>query len=66
MDAQNRRYFVLFGLLYLMLVVPSPAMAYVDPGSGALLWQIMLASVAGLTFRTRSIINWWSRRPPNS
>jgi hypothetical protein len=65
MEGQNRRTSVIFGLLYLMLVVPSPAMAYVDPGSGALMWQIMLASVAGLTFKMRTILNWWSRRRPN-
>ena len=41
---------VLFWVLALM-AVPVPALAYVDPGSGMLLWQGLLAVVgAGLVF----------------
>ena len=36
---------VLFGLLMLM---PQPADAYLDPGSGSLLLQLLLGGVAGL------------------
>ena len=30
---------------------------YIDPGSGLLLWQLLAAAAAGLTFKTRNHIN---------
>jgi hypothetical protein len=32
----------------LVLLVPSPAAAYLDPGSGSILAQVLLGGVAGL------------------
>src|SRR5881396_3198522 len=33
--------------LLLILVIPSEARAYTDPGSGALIWQILVAAFVG-------------------
>ncbi len=52
---------LLAGLLTLLL--PPPAHAYVDPGSGMLVWQGLLALVGGLIMLvrqpTRSIKLFW-------
>jgi len=38
-----------FYLLFLFIVIfPTPAMAYIDPGSGSMLLQLILGGVAGL------------------
>ena len=34
----------------LMSALPSAAHAYIDPGSGALLWQMLVAGFAGVLF----------------
>jgi hypothetical protein len=39
---------VFFGW-YSILLLPSPAQAYLDPGSGSMLLQLLLGGVAGLT-----------------
>ena len=36
-----------FVLLAIILATPKPAHAYVDPGGGAMLWQIAAAGVIG-------------------
>lgn len=46
-------------LLLLTAIVPTAAFAYVDPGSGHLLFQLMFAFVAGILFYLRSIIDWF-------
>jgi hypothetical protein len=38
------------------------ACAYTDPGSGALLWQMMLAALFGSMFYVRRFINWFNSR----
>ena len=35
---------------------------YVDPGSGALLWQILVAGVIGLLFHLRRLTSWLKGR----
>jgi len=54
------------GLLALQLVLlvstERPARAYVDPGSGALVWQGLLAAVVGSLFYLRRIIGWLKTR----
>ena len=47
--------------LGMLIVAQPPVYAYVDPGSGALLWQILLAAVFGLMFYVRKIIAWFRR-----
>lgn len=46
-------------LLYSLLIVLATcdnAFAYVDPGSGLLLWQMLCAVVIGLLFQLKKII----------
>src|SRR5690242_11891169 len=45
-------------LLLLLLSVPHRANAYVDPGSGAMLWQIAAAAVIGTLFYLRRVTLW--------
>ena len=35
----------------LLMAAPREARAYVDPGSGAMIWQVALAALIGLTRR---------------
>ncbi len=50
-------------LLVLLLVgAEQQARAYADPGSGALLWQMALAAIAGIAFYFRRIISWFKDR----
>jgi hypothetical protein len=41
---------------------PAHAFAYTDPGSGALLWQLLLSGMLGATFYFRRILNWFTSR----
>jgi hypothetical protein len=45
-------------LLLLLICTERPAAAYVDPGSGALVWQGMLASLLGAAFYFRRSLAW--------
>ena len=45
-------------LLLLLLAVPQVASAYVDPGSGAMLWQIAAAAVIGSLFYVKRTLVW--------
>jgi hypothetical protein len=45
-------------LLAVLLATPKPAHAYVDPGSGAMLWQIAAAGVIGSLFYVRRAFTW--------
>ena len=40
------------------LIITTDAYAYVDPGSGALLWQALLAAFFGATFYARTIVRY--------
>ncbi len=35
--------------------------AYADPGSGALLWQVLVGGFIGVSFYVRRLINWLRR-----
>jgi hypothetical protein len=48
----------LYALVVLLLATPQRAAAYVDPGSGALLWQIAAAALFGCLFLVRRIATW--------
>jgi hypothetical protein len=58
-----RRHLVgpMFRTLLILLAVPQIASAYVDPGSGAMLWQILAATFLGMLFYIRKIITAISR-----
>ncbi len=51
----------LIALLLMVMVVPRPAAAYIDPGSGALLWQALAAVGIGLLFYIRRIVGVFGR-----
>jgi hypothetical protein len=42
----------------LLLALPKPAHAYVDPGGGAMLWQVAAAALIGSLFYVRRIFLW--------
>jgi hypothetical protein len=48
----------LLTLTALLLATPKPAQAYVDPGSGAMLWQVAAAAVIGSLFYVRRVFTW--------
>ena len=48
----------LFSLLMVLMAVPRPASAYVDPGSGAMLWQVAAAAVIGSLFYVKRAVAW--------
>jgi hypothetical protein len=45
-----------------MIATERPAMAYVDPGTGAIIWQSILALAAGIAFSFRRINFWFRNR----
>jgi hypothetical protein len=50
-------------LAALLLATPRPAHAYVDPGSGAMLWQLAAAAVIGSLFYVRRVFVWVRDNP---
>ena len=46
-------------LLLTALLLPACASAYTDPGSGALLWQMIVAGFVGMMFYARRILKWF-------
>ena len=48
--------------LLLLAATERQAMAYTDPGTGALIWQALIAALAGLMFYFRRIRVWWKGR----
>lgn len=49
-------------LLAILVSFERPAQAYVDPGSGALIWQGMLATLVGLAFYFRKALGWAKKK----
>jgi hypothetical protein len=45
-------------LLLLVAAMEREARAYADPGSGALIWQSLIAGVVGGMFFVRRFTNW--------
>ncbi len=52
----------LLSLTLLTMAVPQKASAYVDPGTGAMLWQMAAAAVIGSLFYVRRIFGWVRQR----
>jgi hypothetical protein len=46
----------------LLLAGPRMASAYVDPGSGAMLWQLSVAGLVGALFYVRRVTRWLRSR----
>ena len=57
---------VLFIVLLAGLMFETEAKAYADPGSGILLWQVLVSVFVGALFYARRILDWgrqrWSRK----
>ena len=49
-------------IVALLVMSPSMATAYVDPGSGAMIWQIGAAAVLGSMLYVRRITAWFRAR----
>ncbi len=58
----NLPFRTLFLLVLAMLATEQEARAYTDPGTGALIWQMALAGLAGVAFYFRRITNWFKNR----
>jgi hypothetical protein len=68
-DAGWRLLEVLLGLpvlLFLLFASEREARAYTDPGSGALIWQMLMASFVGAAFYFRKFTSWLKRRRQSS
>jgi hypothetical protein len=50
------------GLAGLLMAAGQPAYGYTDPGSGALIWQMLVAGVVGAAFYFRRFTSWLKRR----
>jgi len=48
-------------LVLLGLAVEQPAAAYTDPGTGALIWQMVAAGFVGVMFYFRRITSFFTR-----
>jgi hypothetical protein len=53
---------VIVAVAGLILAAPRQAHAYVDPGSGAMIWQIAAATVVGSLFYVRRVVGWVKSR----
>ncbi len=49
-------------LLVSLLLIPQGLGAYTDPGSGALLWQMLVAAFVGVMFSLRRMADWFRSR----
>lgn len=61
MSEQRKSLPIALATALLLLAVPRKASAYVDPGSGAMLWQLAAASVVGALFYLKAVTGWISR-----
>ena len=49
----------LAAVLLLLVAAERQASAYTDPGSGALIWQMLMAGFVGALFYVRRITSWF-------
>jgi hypothetical protein len=49
-------------LLLLLIAVERPAHAYTDPGSGAMMYQVLAAACLGAGFYARRVFRWFTTR----
>jgi hypothetical protein len=52
----------IFLLALAMFATEREASAYTDPGTGALIWQMMVAGIVGVGFYFRRITGWFRNR----
>ena len=53
---------ILFLMALAMFATEREARAYTDPGSGALIWQMAVAGLVGVSFYFRRITTWFKNR----
>ena len=53
---------VLFLMALAMFATEREASAYTDPGSGALIWQMAVAGLVGVSFYFRRLTAWFKSR----
>lgn len=58
---RRRPEYLSLGLLLLLLATPQRASAYVDPGSGAMIWQVLAAGFLGVLFYLRKSMGFIQR-----
>jgi amino acid permease len=58
-------------VMVLLLLLPTPVFAYIDPGAGSMAYQVLLAGVMALSFtfrrslsRLAAAIRHWRQSPP--
>ena len=52
----------IFLVFLAMFATEREASAYTDPGSGALIWQMVVAGLVGVGFYFRKITTWFKNR----
>jgi hypothetical protein len=52
----------IFLIALAMFATEREARAYTDPGTGALIWQMMVAGLVGVGFYFRRITSWFKNR----
>ena len=52
----------IFLMVLAMFATEREARAYTDPGSGALIWQMAVAGLVGVSFYFRRITAWFKNR----
>ena len=62
MKSRSRLFPVL--LLLILLFAPARAHAYIDPGTGSLLWQLLFAAGVGSLFYLRKAVAWLGKLRP--
>ena len=58
----QKLFWMIFGLFLLSLATERQAAAYADPGTGAMLWQLLAAAAVGATFYVRKVTSWFRRK----
>ena len=58
----NLPFRVIFLIALAMFATEREARAYTDPGSGALIWQMAVAGLVGVSFYFRRITTWFKNR----
>ena len=48
--------------MLLLFATERQAMAYTDPGTGALIWQALIAGCVGMLFYARRVTTWFKRK----
>ena len=55
---------IIAAIILILVIAEQPAKAYADPGSGAVMWQLLLASIVSVGFHFRKLRSWFAGRRP--